>query len=113
MEMQSACNHLQHQLSIAINDRNLLLEQLRTLAGGVVCMCMSVCVWGGGQRFCGWGKCSCAHWQVPFGKGRGREVPATTCSTNSALHSTIETYCLNSCARWQVCLCVGEMLLGV
>lgn len=32
-EMQGACDHLQHQLSIALNDRNLLLEQLRTLAG--------------------------------------------------------------------------------
>ena len=33
-EMQGACDHLQHQLNIALNDRNLLMEQLRTLAGG-------------------------------------------------------------------------------
>lgn len=32
-DLQSGLDHLQHQLHIALNDRNLLLQQLRTLAG--------------------------------------------------------------------------------
>jgi hypothetical protein len=45
-EMQGACDHLQHQLSIALNDRNLLLEQLRTLAGAEFVFQAATCVVG-------------------------------------------------------------------